>query len=91
MHSRRPEKALKAVLIFCGVTPPRTHDMSHLIRLLPPQVPRPPVVLSASALTEYAVVTRYPDSAVIVAEEDYREALHIAEGVVEWATRVIEA
>ena len=40
-------------------------------------------------LTPYAVETRYPTLGEQVSEEEYRQAVTLAEGVVEWAREVL--
>jgi HEPN domain-containing protein len=40
-------------------------------------------------LTQYAFETRYPGAFEPVTEEDYQEAVQVAEVVVEWAESVI--
>ncbi len=85
------EKAIKAVLIHLGVMPPRTHYLERLLRLLPPDVARPPDVLASVRLTQYAVETRYPGGDISVSEDDYQEALRLAEAVIRWATKIIGA
>jgi HEPN domain-containing protein len=83
------EKAIKAVLISVGVKPPRVHDIGQLLDLVPPSVPRAAGVEESRVLTQYAFVTRYPGGGVPVSEGDYRDALGLAEAVVEWAEGVI--
>ncbi len=83
------EKAIKAVLISLGIKPPRTHEIAELVQLLPPDVPRTAEVDASRALTEYATVTRYPRVGLRVSEQQYLEALRLAEAVVAWAERVI--
>jgi HEPN domain-containing protein len=85
------EKAVKAVLIRSGVMPPRTHYLERLLRLLPPDVARPPDVLASVRLTQYAVETRYPGGGTSVSEDDYREALRLAQAVVDWAAEIVSA
>jgi HEPN domain-containing protein len=82
------EKALKAVLIHYGIVPPRTHFLDDLIKLLPPQTPRSADLIASTKLTDYAVVTRYPGQPMVVSEEDYDEALPLAEFVVDWAAEI---
>jgi hypothetical protein len=45
----------------------------------------------AAILTDYAVVTRYPGDLEPVTEEEYLEAIRIAETVVQWAEKVLKA
>ncbi len=85
------EKAIKAVLIGHGIEPPRTHNITALINLLPPEVPQPEDVLASRVLTSYAAMTRYPGQAGEVSEDDYREAVRLAEAVVGWAEGLTEA
>lgn len=79
------EKSLKALLIALNNEIPRTHNIGSLIRLLHIDgyiIPEP--VLLASALTEYAVNTRYPGDYEPVKDSDYEIALHMAEEVCSW-------
>jgi HEPN domain-containing protein len=82
------EKALKAVLIHLGIEPPRMHHIELLLRLLPAEVTYPPELAGAVRLTEYALETRYPGRESFVTEEEYREAVHLAEAVLEWAAEI---
>ncbi len=49
----------------------------------------PDRVRQAAKLTRYAVTTRYPGFAEAVGQEEYVEAVSIAEAVVRWADEVI--
>jgi Uncharacterized conserved protein related to C-terminal domain of eukaryotic chaperone, SACSIN len=74
--SRLTEKSLKGLLIALDIESPRTHNIGNLFRLLHNAgvfIPQP--VLAGSALTEYAVNTRYPGDYDPVSEEDYENAL----------------
>ena len=84
------EKAVKGVLLHKGVAFPYIHDLDRLLRLAMSsgeQVPE--AVRQAGDLTRYAVETRYPGASREVSEEEYREALAIAEAVVRWAEEII--
>ncbi|MFB3883289.1 MAG: HEPN domain-containing protein [Armatimonadota bacterium] len=83
------ETAIKGVLIYFGTRPPRIHDIGRLLDLLPPELDTTVGVEASPGLTRYAFVTRYPGGAVPVTEDDYREALRLAEAVVAWADSVI--
>lgn len=85
------EKSIKAVLIQHGIALPKMHDIAHLISLLPGNVPPPPGAEDAASLTSYAVMIRYPGDYEDVTEEDYREAVRLAESVYGWAERSIVA
>ncbi len=82
------EKALKAVLILLGIRPPLSHDIRILLDLLPADLPRTPELLAARRLTDYATEGRYPRRRKPVTDAQYREALHLAEGVVQWAMQI---
>ena len=85
------EKAIKAVLIQFGVEPPKIHDIRRLTERLPDSVTRPETLTASAPLTDYAALTRYPWAGEPVSEEDYRDALRLAEAVVAWAESVIGA
>lgn len=84
------EKAIKAVLVLRGRRFPRTHDLAELVNLVAAiGVEVPPEILEAKRLTPYAVAGRYPGVSEDAGEQDYREALDIAERVVAWAERLV--
>ena len=80
------EKAVKAMLIKCDIEFPYVHDLAHLLSLLE-EVGEiiPESVLQAEGLTPYAVITRYPGLSNPVEEQEYLDAVEIAETVVRWA------
>jgi len=85
------EKALKALLIQREVVFPYVHDLARLVTLLEAAGQEiPAVVRRAENLTRYAGVTRYPGLAEPVTEEQYQEAVTIAEAVVQWAAEHME-
>ena len=84
------EKALKAVLILRSVAFPKTHNIRTLIDFLPEGLNLPEEAKGAAILTDYAVQTRYPGDLEPVTEEEYREALRIAEAVLRWAERIVK-
>lgn len=83
------EKSLKAVLIHYGIEFRKVHDIDYLVSLLPPQVERPLEAEQMADLTSYAVTSRYPGEYEEVSQDDYREALHIAQVVFAWAERIV--
>jgi HEPN domain-containing protein len=83
------EKALKAVLVAYNIPVPRTHNLRTLYDLLPMEVMAPPDIQEAVGLSEYAVASRYPGVNEPIEDEEYREAVDLAEAVVYWAERVI--
>ncbi len=85
------EKAIKAVFLKKGITFPYTHDLADLLTLLGEsgeEISDP--IREAGRLTRYAVGTRYPGVTEPVTEEEYEEAVHIAETVLKWAEGQIE-
>ena len=81
------EKSLKAVLIKNNIKIPRTHSIAELISILQQNSINIPekIQKEAPTLTIYAVDTRYPDNYFFIDENDYKEALNIAEIVYDWA------
>ena len=80
------EKAIKAVMIQRNIEFPYVHDLARLLSLLEEAGENiPEVVRKAEELTRYALVTRYPGIARPVSEQEYAEAVEIAERVVQWA------
>ncbi len=80
------EKAIKALLLHRAVQFPYIHDIAKLLNLLREAGENiPPQIEDADALTQYAVGTRYPTSEEPVTQQEYEEALALAEAVVRWA------
>ena len=79
------EKALKAVLVAQVIPFPRTHNLGVLLDLLANALHPPADIQAADILTEYAVSSRYPGEVEPITEEEYQEALNLAERVVAWA------
>ncbi|MFH0702161.1 MAG: HEPN domain-containing protein [bacterium] len=79
------EKSLKALLIFKKIEFPKTHSIEKLIDLLQKNgVSLPKNLLVSAKLTDYAIETRYPDDYTEITEEEYKEAVEIAEAVYKW-------
>jgi len=90
-HSQQAaEKALKAVLVLKSVPFPKTHNIGTLLDLLSEGSNLPEEVKGSASLTDYAVLTRYPGDLEPVTEEEYLEALRIAQAVVQWAERLLK-
>ena len=80
------EKAVKALLITRGVDFPYVHDVGLLLTLLEDSGEIvPEAVRQADKLNPYATITRYPDMADPVSEQEYNEAVGIATEVMDWA------
>lgn len=83
------EKSLKAILAVRGVEFPRTHNLRILMNLLPPDLSLPADPICIGKLTDYAVSSRYPGVEEPVTEQEYHEAVRLAESVVKWAEDLI--
>jgi HEPN domain-containing protein len=85
------EKSLKALLIYNEVEFPFVHDIASLLTILKlNKIEVPQDLICAAKLTIYAVSTRYPGDYNEITEEDYREAVEIAENVYNWAKNQIK-
>ena len=79
------EKAVKALMIRRELDFPFVHDLDRLMALLEHNGEIiPDDVRQAGQLTKYAIVGRYPHEHRPVSEDEYREALALAEVVVRW-------
>ena len=58
--------------------------------LLPEGMNLPEEAKGAASLTDYAVLTRYPGDLEPVTEEEYLEAVRIAEAVVRWGEKIVK-
>ena len=80
------EKAIKAVMISRNIDFPYVHNLALLLSILEEDGENVPnEVRRATRLTPYAVDTRYPGVEQPVSEQDYRDAIEIAEVVIHWA------
>ena len=80
------EKAIKAVMISRNIDFPYVHNLALLLSILEEDGENvPSEVRCATRLTPYAVDIRYPSVEQPVSEQDYREAIVIAEAVIQWA------
>jgi HEPN domain-containing protein len=83
------EKAIKAVLIHNKIDLVKTHDIKLLLNLLPITVSVPINPREAALMTRYAVSTRYPGDYDTVTEENWKQAIEIAEKTLSWAKEQI--
>ncbi len=85
------EKSIKALLLFLGIQFRFVHDIAELMTLLENHgVILPEEIKAAAELTNYAVETHYPGPTEPVTEEEYKQALQIAEAVFAWCEAKIE-
>ena len=84
------EKAFKALLIYYGVEPEFTHNISVLIKELENHVEVSEEIKESQVLTTYAVETRYPGLTFDINEQEFQRALDIAKRCIEWVVTKIE-
>lgn len=84
------EKSLKAILVKLNQSFPKTYSIGILLKLIEEAgVEIPENIHQAKLLTAYAVDTRYPGDYEPVSEEEYKEALKLAEDVFKWLDNII--
>lgn len=84
------EKSLKALLIYYGIEFPKTHDISFLVTLIKNRttITLTDDIIEAKKLTAYSTKTRYPNWNR-VSNEEYQNAVILAEKVYYWALNII--
>lgn len=86
------EKALKALLIHYNISFRFVHDIAELLTTLEQSdISLPEKIRSSAELSDYAVEARYPSPMEPVTEDEYCEALKIAEDVLPWEEEIILA
>lgn len=86
------EKALKAVLVERKIAFRFVHDLNELIDTLEEHGQKIPEQVKRSViLTGYAVATRYPGNYEPVSKGEWKDAVTLAQSVVSWAIKVIDA
>ena len=84
------EKAIKALLMAQGKTPPRSHRLSDLVNLLNPN-PLVAIALDIQLLDRFYLPTRYPDalpsSDAFADPNDAQEALAVSRQVFNQVTQ----
>lgn len=84
------EKSLKSLLVSLDIEFPWKHNIDILFDLISKSGTEIPDDLNGAViLTRYAVHTRYPGLAEPVSEEDYQEALALAEKVFNWVSKIL--
>jgi HEPN domain-containing protein len=78
------EKALKALLIYHGVEPERTHNLYRLLEELEKFVQIDDEIRTVLKLQDFAVQTRYPGEYMKVEKEEYERSVVIAENCLRW-------
>lgn len=86
------EKAVKAFLVHCGVTPEKTHDIRTLTLQAAAHEPRfNELIDMAAALTPYAWEFRYPDdlAETYPTREEFDEALQHARAIYDFVLNLL--
>jgi len=76
-------------LIAYQIPPPKAHNINILIDLLPATLLKPSILIEAATLSNYAVDTRYPGEAAPMTEDEYLNALQIADATLQWAESIL--
>jgi len=75
-------------LIFHQIKVPYTHNISELLlKLKKNNIVISEEIFQSKKLTDYAVQTKYPHYDMPLEEEDYNEALEIAQNVYNWVEK----
>jgi HEPN domain-containing protein len=86
------EKAIKALLLTTEISFPRTHDLTVLIGLAELRFPGITTCREAAiVLTPYATLFRYPDAFPEPGDQDLREAVALAEQLIDIVTQELLA
>jgi HEPN domain-containing protein len=76
------EKAIKGLLTAAAIDFPKTHDLTVLIGLAERRLPRLAECREAAiVLTPYATLFRYPGAPAEPSDDDLREAVSLAQGL----------
>ena len=73
------EKGLKALLIYYGIEPEKTHNLYVLLHELEKQTVIDDEIKEILKLENYAVLTRYPGEYAEIEKEEYEQSILIAE------------
>ena len=84
------EKALKSLLVFYDVEPPRTHDLAELVNKASKYTDLPKNIRNLVKLNEYAVQIRYPGDYIPLTKKDHTQAVRIAENCLDWVKTTIK-
>ena len=82
------EKYLKSFLFFLDIPLTRTHDLGYLLGLVSMKDPVAVEIYNKAAeLEDFAVEIRYPDTIIVLTNEDIERAIQIA---IEFRSYVLE-
>jgi HEPN domain-containing protein len=84
------EKALKALLLYNKIPFRFVHDIAELLTVLEQNgISFSEEIRAAAELSDYAVEARYPGPMEPVTEDEYKEAVRMAESVFAWVQDLI--
>lgn len=85
------EKSLKAFMLYMGMETPRTHSIDYFLKLIEDsgKVCIPAELKEAAVLTDYSVETRYPGDWEPVGEEEYKQAVFLANSICSWVLSIV--
>jgi len=85
------EKGLKGLLIYYGVEPEKTHNLSALLLSLEAYTTVDDEIREVLSLQKFAVQTRYPGEYMQIKKEDYDQSIIIADKCLKWVEGKIES
>jgi len=84
------EKGLKALLIFYGAEPEKTHHLFILLQELEKYTEINDEIKEVLKLYNFAVQTRYPGDYIPIEKEEYGQSITIAENCLKWVEEKIK-
>ena len=84
------EKGLKGLLLFYGVEPEKTHNLSILLQELEKHTEINDDTKDVLNLYNFAVQTRYPGDYMAIEKEEYEESIIITEKCLKWIEEKIK-
>ena len=86
------EKSLKSLFIYFNIKIPKSHNIGYLLEKIEidADLTIPQSIKQATYLTEYSVQSRYPGDYYPLEEDDYLEAITIAEEVLAWVKDILD-
>lgn len=84
------EKAVKALIIYNGIEPKKTHSFNILLQQVGRFMEVPSLLQKVLIMENYAIQTRYPGDYSPVDNPEYEEALLITENVFSWIRTKIQ-
>jgi HEPN domain-containing protein len=78
-HSQQcVEKYIKALLVYCSIQFPKSHDVIELLNLVPENYRPDLSIYDLAIINRYAVETRYPGEWEVITHQEAEESVRIA-------------